>query len=79
MAHDDDDDWDDGEGDDSADEPTVPCPFCKEEILEDTPRCPRCGQYLSAEDFSASARPMWVILTALVCLGIAVWWAVTGW
>lgn len=81
MAHDDDDDndWDDEEGDDSGDEPTVPCPFCKEEILEDTPRCPHCGQYLSAEDFAAGGKPAWVIVTALVCLGIALWWVFAGW
>ena len=83
MAYDDDDDdgWDDdeGAGDDSGDEPTVPCPFCKEEILEDTPRCHHCGQYLSAEDFVASGRPTWVIVTTLVCLGIALWWVVAAW
>jgi predicted amidophosphoribosyltransferase len=80
MAYDDDDyDWDDEESDESGDEPTVLCPFCNEELLEDTPRCPHCGQYLSAEDFAARAKPTWVIVTALVCLGIALWWVFAGW
>lgn len=74
----DDDDWDDGVddlGDDSDDEPTVPCPFCHREIFEDTPRCPHCERYLSDADHASRRRPVWVIVSALVCLGMAVWWA----
>ena len=73
----DDDEWDDevdGWGDDSDDEPTVPCPFCRREILEDTPRCPHCERYLSAEDHAGSRQPLWVVATAVVCLAIALWW-----
>lgn len=77
----DDDDWDDDEidpGEDSEDpadeEPTVPCPYCKEEILEDSPRCPYCQRYLSEEDHARPRKPLWVFLTALVCLGVAIWW-----
>lgn len=61
--------------DDDADEPTVPCPFCRREILEDTPRCPHCERYLSPEDFARGAKPLWVIATAVVCLAIAIGWA----
>jgi hypothetical protein len=74
------DDWDDAEDDpgDGAeeleDEPTVPCPSCRREILEDSPRCPYCERYLSAEDHTGPGRPAWIIVTALICLGIAVWW-----
>lgn len=83
---DDDEDYDDDdykdeideEGDDSTDhgdqEPTLPCPYCGLEMLEDSPRCPSCGQYISAEDSPASTKPGWVIATALVCLAIAFWW-----
>lgn len=73
----DDDDWEDDEGDvdaDSDDEPTVPCPYCRREILEDSPRCPYCERYISAEDHAGSPKPLWVIATALACLGIAIWW-----
>jgi len=51
----DEDDWEDDEadlGDDSDDEPTVPCPYCRREILEDSPRCPYCERYISAEDLA---------------------------
>ncbi len=79
--HDEDEhDWDDDETDtgdgleDSDGEPTVPCPYCKEEILEDSPYCPHCEQYISEEDHAGPGKPLWVCLTALVCLGIAIWW-----
>lgn len=66
---------DEDEEDDGWDEePTVACPYCRREILEDTPRCPYCERYISEEDHEGHARPWWVIATALICLGIAVWW-----
>ena len=73
----DEDDWNDDESDleDGDDEPTVPCPYCRREMLEDSPRCPACGNYISAEDSVLSGRPAWVYVTALVCLVIAVGWA----
>jgi hypothetical protein len=73
-------DWDDDEddigedSDDWDDEPTVPCPYCRREILEDSPRCPYCERYISEKDHAAPRKPVWVILTALFCLGIAIWW-----
>ncbi len=72
----DDDSWDDDadEGDDSDDEPTVPCPYCGQQMHEDSPRCPSCERYISAEDSSTPRKPLWVIATALICLAIAFWW-----
>lgn len=77
---DEDDDWDDEAefGEDSADEPTVPCPYCRREMLEDTPQCPSCKRFISDEDRAASRQPAWVIITALACLAMAIWWALTG-
>lgn len=72
----DEEDWDDDEadyGDEADEEPTIPCPYCRREILEDSPRCPHCERYISAEDHAARRKPLWVILTALICLGIAIW------
>lgn len=66
------------EGDGSDDEPTVPCPYCRREILEDSPRCPHCERYISAEDHAAPGKPLWVVVTALILLGMAVWWALAG-
>lgn len=71
-----DDDWGDVESEsdeDSGDEPTVPCPYCRCEILEDSPRCPSCERYISEEDQAGPRRPVWVIATALLCLAIALW------
>lgn len=81
-----DDDWqDDGdetsagwEGDDSADEPTVPCPYCRQDMLEAAPRCPACGNFISAEDQRGPGRPAWVIITAVICLGMTLWWLFAG-
>ena len=72
----DDDEWDDeGDGgDDSDEEPTVPCPYCRREMLEDSPRCPHCERYISAEDSPTPRKPLWVIATALICLAIVLWW-----
>ncbi|MEI6239378.1 MAG: hypothetical protein WCR51_03230 [Planctomycetia bacterium] len=72
------DDWDDDEADvdeDSEDEPTVPCPWCRCEILEDVPQCPSCKRFISAEDGAQPGKPVWVVVTALICLGVAIWLA----
>lgn len=78
QSEDEEDEWDAEEGadigDDSDDEPTVPCPYCRREILEDSPRCPYCERYISAEDHAGLKKPLWIISTALVCLGVALWW-----
>ena len=76
---DDDDEWDDEgafetDAEDSGDEPTVPCPYCRRKIFEDSPRCPYCERYVSAEDHVGPRRPVWVLVTSLICLGMAVWW-----
>jgi hypothetical protein len=79
---DEDDRWDAeddaGPGDDWDDQPAVPCPYCRREILEDVSQCPYCKRYLSAEDHAGPGKPAWIIATALVCLGIAIWWMVTA-
>lgn len=75
-----DEEWDDETdiGDDTDDEPTVPCPYCRRDILEDSPRCPYCERYISEEDHAGPRKPLWVIVTALICLGIAIWWVVAA-
>ena len=76
------DDWADVEADDGDDsddgEPTVPCPYCRAEILEDSPYCPSCERYLSEEDHARPSQPLWVVITASVCLGMAVWWVIAA-
>ena len=78
---DEDEDWDDEEadlGDGFDEEPTVPCPACRRDILEDSPQCPYCERYISEEDHSRPKKPLWLIATAVVCLAIAVWLAFSG-
>lgn len=72
QDEDEDADWADDDADD--DEPTVPCPYCRREILEDSPRCPYCERFISAADHAGPNKPLWIVVTALVCLGIALWW-----
>lgn len=82
---DEDDDWDDdepeyGDGSDDVDEElTIPCPYCRRDILEDSPWCPYCERYISAEDHAPPQKPLWIIATALICLGIAIWWVLAAW
>jgi hypothetical protein len=79
-ADEDEDDWDDDEADygdapeDDEEEPTVPCPYCRREIREDSPSCPHCERYISEEHHATSGKPLGVIATALICLGVAIWW-----
>jgi len=84
MQNDDDDDgddWDDPsfENDDTEDyaeddEPTRDCPYCGFEMLEICVQCPSCGQYLSKEDVHERSQPLWVWLTAILCLAATLFW-----
>ena len=78
-----DEEWDDDEsveGDGEAsddDEPTIPCPYCKRQIHEDSQRCPFCDHYISEEDATPASKPWWIILGTLLCLYIVYRW-ITG-
>jgi hypothetical protein len=81
-------DWEDDESegsenddefeDDSEDgsDATIPCPYCKRAIHEDSQRCPYCEQYISEEDVPPVRKPWWVILGALLCLYVVYRWIV---
>lgn len=77
YADDLDDDWDDdvdpeyGEDDD---EPTIPCPYCREEIHEDAQRCPHCDRYISEEDAPMARKPWWIVVGAVACLYMVYRW-----
>jgi hypothetical protein len=70
----DDDEWqpDDNDEESDGDEPTIPCPYCRREVFEDSPRCPHCGQYISAEDAPPERKPWWIIIGVLLCFA-AIW------
>lgn len=70
----DDDEWD---SEDSDDEPTIRCPYCREEMLECLPQCPACHRYLSEEDSPPAQTAWWVILGAILALGVACWWVIS--
>ncbi|NDH94114.1 MAG: hypothetical protein EBZ13_06180 [Planctomycetia bacterium] len=77
------DDWDDDTIDtDLADDGelvTLPCPYCGEEMLEDSPQCPACGNYISAEELPYYRQPLWVVVTAVICLMLVLGWLLRGW
>jgi hypothetical protein len=75
----DDDAWDEDEDDGQDDgpddeEPTIPCPYCKRAIYEDSPRCPYCDKYIQEEDVVPAHKPWWIIAGALL-----VFYAVYRW
>jgi hypothetical protein len=66
---------DEGVGEsDEEDEPTIPCPYCRREIHEDSPQCPYCGQYIVEDDASATRKPWLIILGVLLCLLVVWFW-----
>lgn len=74
-------DWDDEyepDADDNEDEPTVPCPYCKRQIQEDSPRCPYCENYISEEDAPPSRKPWWIILGVVAGLYVVYRWIAGG-
>lgn len=78
-----DDDWDGVEGEDDEfldvedpdeDEPTIPCPYCRRAIHEESSRCPYCEQYISTVDAPRAPKPWWLIVGVALCL-----YALTHW
>jgi hypothetical protein len=71
-------DWDDGDeyawNDDE--EPTVTCPYCRREIHEETVQCPYCQNYISEEDAPGEGKPLWIVITAIICLAAVYGWIV---
>jgi hypothetical protein len=53
---------------------TVPCPYCGQEMYDDSPRCPHCDRYISKEDMPPARQPMWVVVGIVLCLCAAAVW-----
>jgi hypothetical protein len=66
------DDEEDFEDEDS----TIPCPYCRRQIHEDSERCPYCEKYLSREDAPPGRKPWWMILGVGACLYVVYRWIV---
>jgi hypothetical protein len=73
---DEDEDGEEDEAPEEDEEPTVPCPYCKRLIHEDSPRCPYCATYVSQEDAPPSRKPWWIIIGALLCLYAIYHWVI---
>ena len=69
---DEDSDWEVDQVNDGDD--TIPCPHCRKEIYDGAEQCPYCGQYISAEDSPLEARPLWIVIAAVLCLALAIFW-----
>ncbi len=53
--------------------PTVPCPQCQQDILEEAERCPHCGYYVSREDAPPGRTSnVWVVVMVLALLAVLV-------
>jgi hypothetical protein len=67
--------WSEDDGEEPA---TLECPYCQEEIYEDSVQCPYCGAYISAEDspqaWSAGRKPRWIVVTVVICLIMVAYW-----
>ena len=74
----DEDVWDDDEYDEDADmgeeESTIPCPYCKHSIHEDSLRCPYCENYISEEDTVPARKPWWIYIGALLAFYVVYRW-----
>jgi hypothetical protein len=64
------DDWPEDEADDGLRD----CPYCGEEMYDDSIRCPNCGRYLSTEDGGEEKKPPWIMITAVVLLVVMLSW-----
>jgi hypothetical protein len=72
--YDDDDDLPDGVYHDDEWR-TVPCRYCRAEIAEDSDRCPKCGNWQSAEDAPTEPKSWFVWLGLALALACAALWA----
>ena len=68
------DDRDDDVPDEDDDEVTVPCPYCRRQIHDDSVRCPYCEHYVSEEDAPPARKPWWIILGVVACLYVVYQW-----
>ena len=70
RAIEDDDDLPDGVYHDEE-WPTVRCPYCREEIAEESVQCPKCGEYLSKEDSPGEPKTkFWILMMVMALIAV---------
>jgi hypothetical protein len=71
--------WDEGMPFEDADDDaaTIPCPYCRREIHEQSQRCPYCEQYISEEDAPPTRKAGWLIAGAVLGLIVVIYWILT--
>ena len=64
--------------DKDMDDNTMPCPYCKRAIYEESEFCPHCGKYITAED-APMTKPIWLVVAVIACvIGVLLWLAARG-
>ncbi|MCE9530236.1 MAG: zinc-ribbon domain-containing protein [Planctomycetes bacterium] len=75
LQDNDDEEWEEDESDEND---TIPCPHCKRQIYDGAEQCPYCGHYISEEDAPRERKPLWIVVTAVICLAVAILWIWQG-
>jgi hypothetical protein len=61
---------------DDDEEPTIPCPYCRRDILEDSVHCPHCERYISQEDAPPQPKSWFIVVGVALCLYVVYRWIV---
>jgi hypothetical protein len=57
----------------------VPCPNCREEIAEESERCPHCGYYITKEETPpGESKPRWWVVGMVLALLAVLLWVAAG-
>jgi hypothetical protein len=51
--------------------PLVPCPHCRQGILEESEQCPHCGMYVTKEEPGGTRSRAWIVLMVLALFATA--------
>ena len=54
---------------------THPCPHCGKTLYDEASICPQCGNFITYQSAENAPRrtPWWMIIAALICLLIILW------
>lgn len=58
---------------------TEPCPYCGADIASGADYCPRCKNWMSAEETQPHRKPLWVWVLLILAVVMMVATALMGW